>query len=125
MKWIIEYLNGNSISEDEINFQFVDKNNVRFLYFLDQNGDKYGLDFFNLLFFHNHKTYDFKIKGQFELSQFKSANISWGEIVNQNITSWNVGIENDDESYIMSITSNREVYLLAESGSRNKIIRLQ
>lgn len=114
MKWIIEYTDGKSISENEVNFKYVDKENIGLFYFLDHNGDKYGIDLKNLTFFNNNKIYDFMIRGQFEVVQFKSANVSWGEVMKENITSWNLGIQNENESYVMSITPNREIHLLAK-----------
>lgn len=125
MKWIIEYIDGKSISEDEVNFKFINKDNVRLLYFLDNEDNKYGVNLLNLTFFSNRKIYDFKITGQYEITQFKSANVSWGETLVQNITSWNLGVKNDNESYILSITPNKEVYMLASKDSYSKTIRLQ
>jgi hypothetical protein len=116
MKWIVEYINGTSISEDEINFAFIEKQNIKQIYFID-GSDIYGLNAVNKKFFINNIEYDFKIiKSPDKFIQYKTAQT----IVNHNLSeilSWNLGFEiytnNMIEKYVMSIAKNKEVFFIA------------
>lgn len=136
MIWVIEYNDGSIITENQTNFQHVDKQNVKYLYFLDQSfNNVYGINLEKMQFFVNNKTFDFKIKGTHaKLIQHKTASIHFGTELNH-ISSWNLGVEIISsqymEKYMMSININNEVFLTAirkelKSGKVDeKQIRLQ
>lgn len=117
MRWKIVYRDGMELIEGDIHFLQADKKNIKFILFLDDNGNHYGVDIDGFLFFINNKKFDFNIKGDVKsFLQYKSASIDL--TTNQNkIKSWNVGIEilNDEneERYILSIKKGGNVYLQA------------
>ena len=75
MIWVIEYNDGTSITENQINFQDAKKNNVKYLYFLDQKYNKvYGFNADKMHFFIDNHVFDFKINGSYmKLIQYKNA----------------------------------------------------
>ncbi|MNJ90207.1 hypothetical protein D3C87_78010 [compost metagenome] len=131
MYWIIEYTDGKSISENDINFGEVDKKNIRALYF--QNGlNRYGV-LNNGFFFINNTEFDFKLKQPQKFIQFKSASILIDD--KNTIDSWNLGFEvyisNGFEKYVMCINKDESIYFIAQkidfklNKTSNRKIRLQ
>lgn len=113
--WVIEYIDGKSISENEMNFTNVNKENIKAFYF--QNGsERYGF-LNNGFFFINNTEFDFKIKKYpHKIIQFKSASIlTNGE---NNIDSWNLGFEvyvkDGYEKYMMCINKDESIYFIAK-----------
>lgn len=129
MKWIIEFINGNQIVEDKINFKLIEKNNFKKIYFFDGK-NQYGF-YSNGKFFINNQTFDFKIKiADYELIPFQ--NKTGMLLFNQNnqkndIFSWNIGykLKNNEKiyEYKMIILKNKEIYFEAlEFNLNNEII---
>lgn len=118
MIWVIEYIDGTAVSEEQMNFQFANKENAKYFYFLDQSYNTvYGFDVSEMRFFINNKKFDFKVKGNYlKLVQYKTASIHLA-VDDHTVRSWNFGVETIStthvEKYIMSITVDREVYLEA------------
>ncbi|MNB89787.1 hypothetical protein D3C81_893730 [compost metagenome] len=117
MFWFIEYINGNTISEQSINFNYVDKERVKRFYFKNKNGDVYGINMEKLTFFINNQEIDIKIKGESpKLLQYKTASMSITSNVHK-ISSWNLGVEtylnNEIHKYVMNIKVDGEIYIVA------------
>jgi hypothetical protein len=118
MKWVLEYVDGNKVIEEKnINFNQVEKNNVKRIYFLDQFSNTYGLDLLKKSFFYNNIFYDVKINGDvISFFQFKNANYNFSNN-HSTINSWNIGlvviVSNKKEKYILSIRGDRSMYIEA------------
>lgn len=73
MYWVVEYLNGKTVTEKETNFKSIDKKGMKLLYFM-YKGFPIGINLINGLFFINKKQFDFKIgNGEYFPLQFKKA----------------------------------------------------
>ena len=83
MFWVIEYLNGKTITELECNYKDVDKNNIKNMYFVI-NDVKIGFNALNGYFFIGDTVYDFKVgNGPYFPIQYKTDQLSLG-VLNQN-----------------------------------------
>lgn len=100
MYWVIEYLNGTSISEKEVSFQLVEKNNIKQIYVMN-NDIPIGFNFKTGMFFVNKQRFDFKIgSGPYFPLQFKTDTVSLKLDGTQEIkTSFNIGCFKFESNY--------------------------
>ena len=61
MYWVVEYVNGKSISENDIQYKYIEKNNIKNLYYICDNDLYIGVNLIDGIFFINKNKYDFKI----------------------------------------------------------------
>lgn len=102
MFWIVEYLNGNSVSENEVSFKDIDVNNIKNFYLLGKD-NIIGFDGQTGIFFINKMKFDFKTgNGPFKPIQFKTGVTTFdfnGEI-GQKVVARNVGYSNVSNNYV-------------------------
>lgn len=127
MYWVIEYKNGNVVTEKDIKFSQTDKSEIYRIYFYDEI-KPIGFYVDNGLFFIGDMKYDFKVgEGPFLPIQHKTASV----IVNNDvripeIIAWNVGYLKQDKDfnfkYLLTIDLDRRITLTATKEDKNENI---
>jgi hypothetical protein len=121
LKWIVEYLNGNIIKEDDYNFNNINFNSIKKIFFKN-NKNKYGVNCISGNFFINNKEFNIVNKKtimQYKIKpiQYKTARVLLNNYNNETV-SWNIGYELCREykefEYVMTINKNNNIFISAK-----------
>lgn len=130
MQWVIEFVNGNKLIENNNMWDLSNISLIKRIYFIDKH-NVFGF-YTNGHFFINNKIFDFKISINNNITpfQYKTGIMHFSNEINKkNIVAWNIGYKiscDFNYEYTMIIKNNYKIFFKAvKKDLSNKIIDIK